>query len=99
MHIYADMYIDMSVSMWSKSGRVFSPTVTLLVFTITAFMCVMESTCVLDKWRANFHLMVNWDFFFKLKNNHGGIMSNFFLLILNNISTNIKNKAHRDVQI
>ena len=44
MHIYADVYIDMSVSMWSKSGSVFSQL--LLVFTITAFMCNGKHMCI-----------------------------------------------------
>lgn len=44
IHIYADVYIDMSVSMWSKSGSVFSQL--LLVFTITAFMCDGKHMCI-----------------------------------------------------
>lgn len=74
MHIYADVYIDMSVSMWSKSGRIL-PTVTTL-FTILTFMCDGSFMCV--GGGANFHLMVNRDFFFYLKHNQGGIMSNIF---------------------
>lgn len=44
MHIYVDVYIDMSVSMWSKSGSVFCQL--LLVFTITAFMCDGKHVCI-----------------------------------------------------